>query len=270
MKPILILFIASIFTLNLYSQDITRITGAKGRQVIVGNINEDEAKNRALAEAKLNALKMAGVSEHIQSYDLLYKSEIGNKFEEVFMSDMLSEIRGAVKSYTIKTSDKGIDDYKNFFIEVTIDADIILYSTAPDPAFKVNIDGIKQGYQNGEKLRYSVTPTMDCYLNIFNIYENNASLIFPNEFEKSIKFKAEEKKVFPLSNLLDGYVLEKSAKDPEKNKLLFVFTKEKIPYINYSINHEGDQVTSFEDISSWLFSISPDKRVNYFVQFVIY
>ncbi|HNV53367.1 MAG TPA: DUF4384 domain-containing protein [Tenuifilaceae bacterium] len=270
MKPILILFIASIFTLNLYSQDITRITGAKGRQVIVGSINEDEAKNRALAEAKLNALKMAGGSEHIQAYDMLYKSEIGNKYDEVFMSDVFSEIRGGIKKCDIISSEKGMDEQKNFFVEVTIDADIVLYSTGPDPAFMVNIDGIKQGYQNGEKLKYTVTPTMDCYLNIFNIYENNASVIFPNEFEKSIKFKAEEKKVFPLSNLLDGYVLEKSAKDPEKNKLLFVFTKEKIPYINYSINHEGDQITSFEDVSSWLFSISPDKRVNYFVQFVIY
>jgi hypothetical protein len=111
---------------------------------------------------------------------------------------------------------------------------------------------------------------MDCYLNIFNIYENNASVIFPNEYEKTSIFKANEKIDFPRSILLDGYILEKSSKEPEKNKLLFVFTKDKMPYIKYSINHEGEQVTSFEDISSWLFSISPDKRVNYFVQFVIY
>lgn len=269
MKAISLLIISLTFCVSVFSQEI-HISGAKGRKLIVGNITEDEAKKQALAEAKLNAIKMAGGSEHIQAYDMLYKSEIGNRYDEVFMSDILSEIRGGIKKCEITSSEKGMDEQKNFFIEVTIDADIILYSTAPDPAFKVKIDGINQIYKNGEKLRYSVTPTMDCYLNIFNIYENNASVIFPNEFEKSIKFKADEQKVFPLSNLLDGYVLEKSTKDPEKNKLLFVFTKEKIPYINYSINHEGDQVTSFEDISSWLFSISPDKRVNYFVQFVIY
>lgn len=269
MKPITFLIISLIFSTSVFSQEI-HISGAKGRKLIVGNITEDEAKKQALAEAKLNALKMAGGSEHIQAYDMLYKSEIGNKYDEVFMSDVFSEIRGGVKQCNIISSEKGMDEQKNFFVEVTIDADIILYSADPDPAFMVNIDGIKQGYQNGEKLKYTVTPTMDCYLNIFNIYENNASVIFPNEYEKTSIFRANEKIDFPRSILLDGYILEKSTKDPEKNKLLFVFTKDKIPYIKYSINHEGDQITSFEDISSWLFSISPDKRVNYFMQFVIY
>ncbi|MGE0076659.1 MAG: DUF4384 domain-containing protein [Bacteroidales bacterium] len=269
MKKVISALLFITFFYSAFAQDVTHITGAKGRQVIVGNINEDEAKNRALAEAKLNALKMAGVSEHIQSYDFLFKSEIGTKFDEVFMTDMQSEIRGAVKNYTMKV-DKGIDEFKNFYVEVSIDAEIILYQTSPDPAFKVKIEGIEQGYKNGDKLKYSVNPTIDCYLNIFNLYENNASVIFPNEFEKSTFFKANEKITFPQSVLLDGYVLEKSSNEPEKNKLLFVFTKEKIPYNNYTISADGDQITTFEDISSWLFSIAPDKRVNYFVQFVIY
>ncbi|BDX39336.1 hypothetical protein CYCD_26910 [Tenuifilaceae bacterium CYCD] len=269
MKKVILILLSITIINSVFSQDITHITGAKGRQVIVGNINEDEAKNRALAEAKLNALKMAGVSEHIQSYDFLFKSEIGTKFDEVFMSDMQSEIRGAVKDYTMKV-DKGMDEFKNFYIEVTIDANIILYTTGSDPAFSVKIEGIEQGYKNGDKLKYSITPSIDCYLNIFNLYSNNASVVFPNEFEKSILLKANEKITFPQSVLLDGYILEKSTNEAEKNKLLFVFTKDKIQYINYTINTEGDQITKFEDISSWLFGISPDKRVNYFIQFVIY
>ncbi|MGD9978105.1 MAG: DUF4384 domain-containing protein [Bacteroidales bacterium] len=269
MKNLIVTLLATFQVILVLGQDIIHITGVKGKQVIAGSINEDEAKGRALAEAKLNALKMAGVSEHIQSYDFLFKSEVGSKFDEVFMSDMQSEIRGAVKSYTMN-ADKGIDEFNNFYVEVTIDADIILYTNGPDPAFRVNIDGIKQGYQNGDKMQYTITPTIDCYLNIFNLYENSASMIFPNPYEKSKKFKAGETVTFPQSSLLDGYVLEKTTQEPEKNKLLFVFTKRNIPYINFRLNQDDDQITSFEDISTWLFSISPDERVNYFMQFVIY
>jgi hypothetical protein len=269
MKKIIIILLLQ-FGLFTHAQEITKVENAIGRQVIAGSISEDEARAKAIAQAKVDALRKAGVAEHIQSYEMLYKSEIGNKFDEVFMSDMFSEIRGAVKKYDIVKIDKGIDAFKNFYIEAVINAEVILYSTGKDPAFQVNIDGIKQVYQSSEKMRYSVTPTQDCYLNIFNLYENNASLIYPNHYEKSRLFKAGEKVSFPLSDLMDGYTIEKSTKNPEKNKLIFVFTKENIPFIKYKLNQEGDQLTTFEDISAWLFSISPDKRVNYLVQFVIY
>lgn len=267
-KIILIYFLLSAIIVR--AQEIIKVENATGRQVIAGSVSEDEARAKAIALAKVDALRKAGVTEHIQSYEMLYKSEVGNQFDEVFMSDMFSEIRGAVRKYVIVKIEKGIDEYKNFYIEATINAEVILYSIGKDPAFQVSIEGIKQGYQSGERMRYTVTPTQDCYLNIFNLYENNASLIYPNQFEKSRLFKAGEKVTFPLSELIDGYTLEKSAKKPETNKLVFVFTKENIPFINFKLNQEGDQVTTFEDISTWLFSISPDKRVNYFIQFVIY
>lgn len=270
MKHIALCYLLITLAHTANAQEIIRVENATGRQVIAGSITEDEARIKAIANAKVDALRRAGVTEHIQSYEMLYKSEVGNRFDEVFMSDMFSEIRGAVRKYDIVKIDKGLDEYKNFYLEATINAEVVLYSTGKDPAFQVNIDGIKQGYQSGERMRYSVTPTQDCYLNIFNLYENNASLIYPNQYEKSRLFKAGEKVTFPLSQLMDGYTVEKSTREPEKNKLVFVFTKDNIPYIKFKLNQEGDQVTSFEDISSWLFSISPDRRVNYFIQFVIY
>ncbi len=266
----LLTYILLIVSTSVVAQESIRVTNAIGRQIIAGNLSEDEARIKAISTAKVEALRKAGVTEHIQSYEMLYKSEVGNKFEEVFMNDQFSEIRGAVKQYEVVSVDKGIDEFKNFYIEVSINADVMLYDKGKDPAFQVSIDGIKQGYQNGELLKYSVTPTQDCYLNIFNLYENNASLIFPNSYEKTRLFRAGEKLTFPLSNLMEGYTLEKSTSQPETNKLLFVFTKENIPYIKFRLNQEGDQISSFEDISAWFFSISPDKRVSYFIQFVIY
>ncbi|NOU16970.1 MAG: DUF4384 domain-containing protein [Bacteroidales bacterium] len=265
MQKITLIAVLIIISLASSSQEIKHIQGAKGRYSITGDVSEETAKQKALAEAKVDALKKAGVSENIRSYDMLFKSEIGSKFEEVFMSDKQSEIRGAVQDYTAQYS-KGLDEFKNFYIEVTIDASVILYKTSPDPAFNVAINGIKQGYQNNEKLTFTVIPSIDCYINIFNIYEKEASLTYPNPYEKQQFLEGGKSYTFPLNPNID-YPLEKTSKEPEKNKLVFVFTKERIPYVKY---HGEDQNTSFEEVSSWLFSISPDKRYSQFVSFVIY
>lgn len=265
MKKFTLLAIVTLSVLSSFSQEIRHVKGAKGSYQISGSVSEEEAKVKALAEAKVNALKMAGVSENIKSYDMLFKSEIGSKYEEVFMSDKQSEIRGAIKDYTMEFT-KGLDEYKNFNIEVTIEANVILYKTSADPAFTVNIEGIKQGYQNGEKLSFTITPSINCYLNIFNIYDKNAALTYPNSYEKQQMLEAGKAYTFPLNKNID-YPLERTTVDPEKNKLIFVFTKDLIPFMKY----KGEsQETNFEDVSSWLFSISPDRRTNHYISFVIY
>ena len=150
MKKFAIIGILIFTVFTLFSQETKKnVTGAKGRCQLVGSISYDDAKAKALAEAKTDALKLAGVAEHIQSYDMLYKSEIGNKYEEFFSSDMQSEIRGAVSSYNITSETTDKDETKILYIELTIDAEVIIYSSSPYPAFKVNIDGINKGYKNG-------------------------------------------------------------------------------------------------------------------------
>jgi len=265
MKRITLLISLTMMVFTSFAQDVKHITGAKGSYTITGAVSEEEAKSKALAEAKLNALKMAGVSENVQAYDMLFKSEVNSKYEEVFMSDKQSEIRGAVKQYTAKFN-KTMDEFNNFVINVTIDADVVLYKTSPDPALSVGINGIKAGYQNGEKLSFSITPSMNCYLTIFNIYDKEASLTYPNSYEKQQYLEGRKSYTFPLNPQID-YPLEKSSKEPEKNRLIFVFTKDLIPYVNF---HGDEQLTNFEDVSAWLFSIPPDKRVSQYVSFVIY
>lgn len=267
MKKLALVTLVSLILLSSYAQKISikHITGAKGSYLISGSVSEEAAKVKALAEAKVNALKMAGVSESIKSYDMLFKSEVGSKYEEVFMSEKQSEIRGAIQNYTMEFR-RGLDEQQNFFIEVTIDADVILYSTSADPAFSVSVEGIKQGYQNGEKLTYTITPSISCYLNIFNIYDKNAALTFPNPYERQQMLEAGKSYTFPLNKNIE-YPLERTTLEPESNKLVFVFTKDLIPFMKYK---GEDQETSFEDVSSWLFSIPPDRRTNHFISFVIY
>lgn len=265
MRALTILALVALLSFQVEAQEVKRIKGAKGEYMITGGVSEEEAKSKALAEAKVNALKMAGVSESIKSYDMLYKGEVGAKYEEVYMSDKQAEIRGAIKDYTV-TYVKGMDEYSNFKIQATIDATVILYKNSPDPAFSAFIDGIKKGYQTGEKLTYKIIPSQNCYLYIFNIYSKNATLTFPNAYEKQQMLEAEKIYTFPLNKNIE-YPLERTTPEPEQNKLLFVFTKDPIPYVKIS---GEDQSTKFEDVSSWLFSIPPDRRINQYIQFVIY
>ena len=269
MKTVVLLLAASLIYGVLYPQESTiKVVTAKGRCELVGSLSLDEAKLRAVSMAKKEALVKAGVTEHIRAYDMLSKSEIGNSYDEVFMSDIQSDIRGGVRSYTDSISN-GIENGIPY-VEATLKAEVIIYPHGADHNFQVKIEGIKQGYQQGESMTYSVVPSMDCYLNIFNMFNKNATLIFPNPYEQPILLKAETKQVFPFSELIDGYYMEKLGKEPELNKLLFVFTKNRIPFIDYKTSSNGDQTAEYKDILRWFYNIPPDQRANVYQQCVIY
>ena len=88
---------------NVFSQKVTEIKEAKGTSFISGDISPNQAKIQALNDAKINALKAAGIGEHINSYQLLFTSQQKNDYSQFFSSDIQSEIQGAVESYYIKS-----------------------------------------------------------------------------------------------------------------------------------------------------------------------
>jgi hypothetical protein len=53
------------------------------------------------------------------------------------------------------------------------------------------------------------------------------------------------------------YIFEKSIKGLEHNRLIFVFTKSKIDFIDFT---GVDQISTIEKILSWIYSINPDQR----------
>lgn len=264
MLRIIVLLMAMVTCNSLFSQEKKHINGAKGRYVLSGSTTPDEAKIKATAEAKLEALRMAGVVEHISSYEFLFKSEIGSSYDEVYLSDIQREMRGAIQDYTVEAK-KGVDAGDNFFVEVNLSADVLMFSTSPDPTLVAHIEGLEPFYKEGSLLKFTITPKQNCYLTIFNLYDKNAALTFPNKWETAQLQKADIKYFYPNSSI--DYPLTRSINSPEKNKMIFVFTKDLIPYTKFS---GEDQNTSFEDISSWLLSIPPDRRFVEYHSFVIY
>lgn len=264
MKKIIVIIVLFnlIFSFSLLSQETIKIEGVTGTGIMVGSISEREAHREALNEAKVEALRMAGVKEHLSSYELLFRSESDRDYSEFFSADVQSELQGAVQHYEIVSEQRSVDVHSNLFtIEVTIDATVILYSSRPDPAFNVKIQGIKGIYETGEMLKFEVFSTKDCYLHIFNITDKESLLMYPNAWEEQKLIPTNQNIEFPFGFI--DYHLEKEGRNPEMNRLVFVFTKEPVQFLNYDGEY---QHTSQEALFSWIYGLTPDiRRIDYHV-----
>jgi len=212
---------------------LTKVVG-----VAIGNNNEsiDEIIQRAVSEAKIEALKQAGVEENIS-------------YEELFTSDVLSDIRGAVKAVEILETKKTFDEFGKLNIEVSINCTVVKYNTNKDLSFDVLIEGIGKYYQNESKLIFKVKSSKEAYVNIFIFNDEEAYKLFPNELENFFLLEKNKQYIFPTYKA--DYILETNKKSIV-HRVIFVFTKDEIPYAGK---------IEYKQIIDWIFSIPPDIRV---------
>ncbi len=247
-------FFVLVSSFNGYAQTTKTVKDITGTAFISGDVSPNRAKIDALNDAKINALKKAGIEEHINSYQMLFTSQVKNDYTQFFNSDIQSEIQGAVKSYQIKKERVFINNDNVIVSEVIIDAVVIKYDSKPDVTFDAMIEGIKGVYNNDDKLRFTVKTTQDCYLTVFNITDKDASVLFPNDYEKQKIIHASTSCCFPVSQI--DYTLHTDMKQQETNRLIFVFTKTQIPFIKM----DKQQVATQENIFNWIYTIMPNQR----------
>ncbi len=261
--------------MNNNAQQIIHIKQAKGEYIMAAksDISEKAAFEKAHNEAKLEAMRKAGVAENISSSDILTTNQSGSNFKQDLSSILSVEINGAVVNDSIVDEKKIVDEYGTKYY-VTINADVIKYETKADPSFIFKVEGVKEYYENDNLMRFSFLPFSDGYLKIFNINDNENFMVYPYFDKKGSMlndtlnrlFRANVKLQFPLNKLMgnpttreDGYMLYTEL-PRENNYLIFVFTKDNIPYIgNYT----------YKDVISWIYRISPDRRRVQFLDFVI-
>jgi hypothetical protein len=252
---LLVLFTSNI---SIYSQQIVEVKNIKGLSFIVGDISPNMARIQAINDAKINALKAAGIEENINSYKSLFTSQENNNYSQFFSSNIQSEIQGAVKDYKLIEERVYAKSENELVSEVTINAKVIKYNTKPDLSFDANIEGIKAVYNNGDSLTFQLKTTQKSYLSVFNITDKDASLLYPNYYEKQTELKSGQLYRFPLGKI--EYILDSDSKQVATNRFIFVFTKTLVPFIK--MNQE--QIANSENILSWINSIMPDqKRVIY-------
>ncbi len=237
-----------------FSQKEIRVTGVSGKAFIYGDVSPNQAKKVALNEAKTNALRKAGIEESIASYQDLFTSESGDKFDQYFNSAIQTEINGVLTSYDVVSDTVYCVSKTEIVYEVIIDASVIKYNKKPDTQFSASVTGLKTAYMNGDKLSFNVEVTRDCYLTIFNLVDSSVSVLFPNNYEERILLKSKQTYEFPFKNGIN-YPLRTKSKI-ESNRLIFVFTKNELPVIKLMKKED----LKMEDIFEFIYSISPDMR----------
>jgi hypothetical protein len=265
MKKLLTLFILICF-LKISSQNIIKVSST-GVGFISGKVSPDEAKIEALNDAKLNALRAAGITEQLSNYNLLFSAQKNNDFAQFFNSSTQSEMQGAISSYTV-ISEKTIQKNQNeLVIEIKLDAEIIKYKSKLDVEFDAKISGIEALYKAGQHLNFKIDVTKNCYLTIFNIIEGTQGvLMYPQATSKSLQLVSNKSYEFPNDfDKENDYYLETELKN-ESNQLIFVFTKSKIDFIKSKINESIDS----EKMFTWIYRIPPDQRKVEYIPFSIF
>lgn len=249
-----LIFLGLFFLLhfNLTAQEKVKEIPVKNIQgTAIGNNNEslNQILQRAINNAKIEALKKAGIEENITSFTNYFQSENNNTYEELFTSDILSDIKGAVKNVEIIDTIKRFNDFGQLNVQITINCIVLKYLSNKDLSFDVFVNGIGMYYPNETKLIFRVKSTTDAYANMFLFNETEAYQMFPSKYENSFLLKKDKKYNFPTDAV--DYILYTNMKT-EPHRLIMVFTKQEIPYT-------GE--IEYKQIIDWIFSISPDMRI---------
>lgn len=115
-------------------------------------------RERAINEAKVEALNRAGVSENIKVFSDFYESQTDGNYEELFTSDIFSDMQGAVRDVDVVTENKQFKDNGLPRVTVVINCTVLKYKTDRDRSFEFEVDGIRSVYENGDLLTYSGKP----------------------------------------------------------------------------------------------------------------
>jgi hypothetical protein len=247
---IYILISFSFLSLQAQKNKTIKLQDIKGNAI--GGIISSPAKviGDALKNAKLNALMKAGIQEHINIYQNLFKSETPGEYEEVFTSNVFTNIKGVVTSVEITDTIMSFDP-KTYTLkaEVLINAKVLKYGSDEDRTFDAWIEGVKSFYKNNEQFEFKIKPTKDCYARVFIIARNQKPyIIFPNEYDKDFKLTANVQHSFPMN----VNITMTTEMTQEPHRLIIVLLKEAIPYTGK---------VAYKPILDWIFNISPERRV---------
>ncbi|OGU41408.1 MAG: hypothetical protein A2X61_13150 [Ignavibacteria bacterium GWB2_35_12] len=272
LRIIISLLFFMITSIKIPCKEIIEVKNVKGFCEIK-NISPEEAKSRAIIEAEKEALRKAKITEQISVSGILITNQDDQNFYQIFNEISTVEINGAIFDYDVVNEVKYIDKNDNWICEVEIDAKVIKYNTKKDPSFNFKVDGIKKIYQDGDVLNFSIEPSQNGYLKIFNFNDSNCILLYPfqnkidtflNDEEEHL-FKKNQLCNFPVKEFIGnnrnetGYTLEVLSED-ENNYIVIVFTKQYLPFI---------ENVNIKNILKWIYSIPPDQREVKYFQFII-
>jgi hypothetical protein len=161
-------------------------------------------------------------------------------------------------------------------IEVKLKVKVGKQKGKSDPKFKLRSSLDREYYKNGEEMTISVTPSIDCYLNILNFSSNDSVyILFPNTLLENNFVKASEKFLLPSEEHRERGIRFRvgllPGKEEDLEMIKILATKENIPFTALSsISTIGTYESTAIDIIGWIMDIPRDQMTESTLQFWIY
>jgi hypothetical protein len=257
------LFFLLFFFNPIFSQETVEVAY---KHLLNDNSTYNQEVQKALNLAKIEALRKGHISENIQSFEILSKSETNDQFDEKYNKEIILNINGKILDWEyIKQPSKNYDEKdNNYYIEFTIKAKVMQYHSNPDPNFSARIEGIKHTYTSDkENIEFNVIPNIDCYLKIFYIDSKQAQILYPAENinkGKTYRF-LKDKKLTEKSTRTIDYISPSTDKPIEQGKIILLFTKKQIEFTDVSKDEEGFfTVTEEGKIYDWIMKLEPEDK----------
>ena len=140
-----------------------------------------------------------------------------------------------------------------------------------DPGFYVDIMLENNRLRSGDELAFSVTPSKDCYVYVFNLMaDQNVMLMFPNEFLKENYVKGKSTLQIPdpeIRRYIKFRVSPMPGEEITSENIYIVCTKEEVsvvrdlPKIGKSFKVFSGNSQSFVKLQRWLTNIPLNQRV---------
>ena len=258
MKRIFLLTFCLLTVCAMHADETTvKVRKAVGRWEVSGDLSMAEAEERALNEAKKDALSKAGVMENVWSVFGQVTSDNGTEFAEAYSSVSILAMNGLVNVTSKEVEDLWDPVARKFFKVVTIDATVTKSDIREDRSYVLEVNGIEPVYKESDLFRCSLkVHGADSYVKFFWFGDSGADMIYPNEYEGNQLFKAGKTYDFPLTDAVEMVMSKADAKaEVEKVNVIVVATKKDYPYIG-----EKDYLS----ILSWIFNLPADQRTLYY------
>ena len=143
---------------------------------------------------------------------------------------------------------------KRMFKVVTIDANVTKNDVAEDLTYKLSVEGIDPVYKEEDIFECSFKVYgSDSYVKIFWFTNDEAAMIYPNDYEGDQVFAAGGTYNVPVTDTIELVMAKSDPKvDTEFVNIIILATKKNYPYLG-----EMD----FQSIISWIYQIPADQRV---------
>ncbi|MBT6113164.1 MAG: DUF4384 domain-containing protein [Candidatus Marinimicrobia bacterium] len=276
MRSLITILFFSALHLSAQSGEILKDLGDGWYEVMGTSSLENQTLEQARRKAEDIACREA--IEHFSGVQVSSSSSYVLGESERMDVDKYSQIINSVSAGSIlekmPISQKLVDG--SFDIEVKIKVKVGQQKGKADPKFKLKSSLDREYYKHGEEMTISVTPSMDCYLNILNFSSNDSVyILFPNTLLKNNFIRSGQTFLLPSEENRERGIRFRvgllPGKEEDLEMIKILATKENIPFTALSsISTIGTYESTATDIIGWIMDIPREKMTESTLQYWIY